>query len=71
MTETSIVPSPEAPGTIDRLFGGLVQCLHCAARRVVDIRRGDFLVLRRDGTIYADCPQCGGSTPHRLVRITS
>lgn len=71
MREEPVLPTSEAAYSVDRLFRGLVQCLQCSARRLVDIRPSDFLVLRREGTITVSCPQCGARAMHRLVRIGS
>ena len=65
---TDLAPAEEVPPA-NVLFRGLVQCLHCSTRWVAEIRRADFFVLRRSGTLNFLCQHCGGWTAHRLVRI--
>lgn len=69
MGEPGLATKVEGNRSSERVFCGVVQCLPCAARRVVDIRAGDLVVLRRDGTINLTCPHCGVWGLHRLVRI--
>lgn len=71
MSEASTIAWPGTSRSRDRLFSALVQCLHCSGRRLVEIRRGDYGVLRRDGTVNFTCPDCGDWTAHRLIRISS
>lgn len=55
--------------TVDRLFGGWLECLSCSTRRLADIRSSDIPVLRREGSLNLYCPHCSAWNLHRLVRI--
>lgn len=69
MAEAPALSSAAAARSAERVFRGLVQCLDCATRRLVDIRPGEFFILRRDGTVQFTCQHCGLETAHRLVRM--
>lgn len=71
MIGTRVFSGVEATGSPERLFSGLLQCTKCGERRTMEIRRGEYLVLRRDGTVQFECSVCAHWTSHRLVRIAS
>lgn len=53
----------------DELFSALLRCTRCGIRRFVSVRRGELLLLQRDGSLSRDCPECQSSQAHRLIRI--
>jgi hypothetical protein len=63
------IPTPEGERKTDRWFRSLVQCGDCSMSRLQEIRWGDVLLLRRDGTVELYCPRCGSSKAHWLVNI--
>lgn len=63
------VPVFESGREGGRLFRGLVQCTQCTVRRWEELRWGDVLLLRRDGTVELHCSSCGERRAHRFVRM--
>ena len=55
----------------DELFSALLRCTQCGIRRFVSVRRGELMLLQRDGTLQRDCPECQSTEAHRLIRIHS
>lgn len=53
------------------LLRALVLCLQCSERRFVEVHRGDYVVLERDGTLNLSCPACGTHGRHSLLRLNS
>lgn len=47
----------------------LVLCGKCTERRVVEIHRGELVVLQRDGTLNLDCPACHAHSRDALIRF--
>ncbi|MGH9805635.1 MAG: hypothetical protein ACRD4D_10745 [Candidatus Acidiferrales bacterium] len=66
--ESALTPS-DIPRPPARLFTALIECICCAGRRKADIRRVEYMLLRREGTVTFDCPLCGRYSAHRLVRL--
>lgn len=68
--QSAAVPQPAATGSFaECLFRALLECLQCRNRRASDIYRGEYRVLRREGTVNFKCPHCGRFSAHRLVRM--
>lgn len=69
---SAAIPQTDMTGSFtESLFRALVECLQCRGRRASDIYRGEYRVLRREGTVNFKCPQCGHFSAHRLVRMVS
>lgn len=69
MIRGSAFAAPEPRSRPDRLFAALLECMYCASRRIAGIGRGEYMILRREGTVSFDCPLCGRCSTHRLVRL--
>lgn len=58
------------PDPSHKRLHALVHCLACSERRLVELHPGDFVVLRRDGTLNLSCPACGAFGSHKFVRFS-